>query len=79
MGYNYDNVISDNAFASNLTSYSYSLESVGRGRNMFRFNKPDEPFYVSTDAEIYVLSKEYITEKEAKRWTKGNTTLMNST
>ena len=68
IGYNYDNVISDNAFASNLTSYSYSLESVGRGRNMFRFNQPDEPFYVSTDAEIYVLGKEYITEKEAKRW-----------
>lgn len=68
IGYNYDNVISDNAFASNLTSYSYSLESVGRGRNMFRFNQPDEPFYVSTDAEIYVLGKEYVTEKEAKRW-----------
>lgn len=35
---------------------------------MIRFNQLNEPYYVSTDAEIYVLSKEYITEKEAKRW-----------
>ena len=35
---------------------------------MFRFNKINEPFFVSTNAEVYILDKEYITVKEAKKW-----------
>lgn len=66
--YNYDNAISDTLRASDLTHYSYSIESVGRGRNMFRFARMNQPYYVSTDAEIYVLGKEYITEMEAHKW-----------
>ena len=35
---------------------------------MFMFNRRDEPFFVSTYAEAYILDKEYITVKEAKKW-----------
>ena len=39
---------------------------------MFRFNRVDEPCFVSTYAEVYILDKEYITVKEAKKWDKHN-------
>ena len=35
---------------------------------MFMFNRIGEPFFVSTYAEVYMLDKEYITVKEAKKW-----------
>ena len=35
---------------------------------MFMFHKVDEPFFVSTEADVYVLDKEFITVKEAKKW-----------
>ena len=35
---------------------------------MFMFNRVDEPFFVSTYAEVYVVDKEFITVKEAKQW-----------
>ncbi len=35
---------------------------------MFRFNRVDQRFFVSTYGEVYVLDKEYITVKEAKKW-----------
>ncbi len=65
---NYDNVCADSVSASDLTEYSFNIESTGRGRRMFRFNSDGEPFTVSTHAEVYVLDKEYITQKEAKKW-----------
>ena len=48
------------------------MDSRGRGHNMFRFNRKDEPFFVSTFAEIHILDKEYVTIGEAKKWEKGN-------
>ena len=60
----------DMAAASNLTGYSYNIESSGRGRNMFMFNNVDEPFFVNTYAEIYIVDKEYVTAKEAGKWDK---------
>lgn len=65
--FNYNNV-GDMAAASNLTGYSYNIESNGRGRNMFMFNNVDEPFFVNTYAEIYIVDKEYVTAKEAGKW-----------
>ena len=35
---------------------------------MFLFHRVNEPFFVSTYAEVYILDKEYITVKEAKKW-----------
>ncbi|MDE5876460.1 MAG: carboxypeptidase-like regulatory domain-containing protein [Muribaculaceae bacterium] len=66
--FNYDNVIKDRISPMELTGYSFNIESEGRGRDMFRFNRPDEPFFVSTYAEVYIIDKEYITLKEAKQW-----------
>lgn len=70
--YSYKNVIGKELSTRDLEGYSYSIESTGRGRNMFRFNRKDEPYYVSTDAEIYIIDKEYITQKEANKWDKRN-------
>lgn len=50
-----------------LTGYSFSIESRGRARDMFRFNRSEEPFFVTSYAEVYVLDREFITVKEAKR------------
>ncbi|MDE5795916.1 MAG: carboxypeptidase-like regulatory domain-containing protein, partial [Muribaculaceae bacterium] len=66
--FNYDNVVKEAISPMELTGYSFSIESEGRGRDMFRFNRPDEPFFVSTYAEVYIIDKEYITLKEAKKW-----------
>lgn len=66
--YNYDGVADDSIAMTDLSAYSFSIESDGRGREMFKFNRQDEPVYVSTFGEVYILDKEYITVKEAKKW-----------
>ncbi len=53
-----------------LTGYSFNIESRGRGRGMFRFNRHDQPFFVTTYTEVYILDQEYIPVKEAKKWAK---------
>ena len=69
---NYDNVISGEIGPLELTGYSYNIESRGRGRGMFQFNRHDQPFFVTTYAEVYILDKEFITVKEAKKWDNRN-------
>lgn len=68
--YNFDNVSGPSFDETNITGYSFNIESKGRGRGMFMFNRRDEAFYVTTYCEVYIIDKEYITEKEAKRWEK---------
>ncbi|MDE6049183.1 MAG: carboxypeptidase-like regulatory domain-containing protein, partial [Paramuribaculum sp.] len=46
-----------------LDRYSYQIESRGRARDMFRFNRLNEPCFVSTSADVYILDKEFITHK----------------
>lgn len=65
-----DALVSDYLSASGLTGISVNIESNGRGRDMFQFNRRDEPFFVSTYAEIYFADKEYVSLKEAKEWEK---------
>lgn len=67
---NYNNVVGDSIHLTDLTRYSFNIESNGRGLDMFRFNHKDEPFFVNTYAEVYILDKEYISVKEAKKWDK---------
>lgn len=64
----YDNVIGDSIANTDLSVYSFNIESNGRNREMFKFNWDDEPVSVSTYAEVYILDKEFITVKEAKKW-----------
>lgn len=66
--YIYDNIAGDTLSALDLTGYSFNIESNGRGHSMFRFNRINEPFFVSTSADVYILDKEHITVKEAKKW-----------
>lgn len=66
--FDYDNVAGDTVSPLDLGGYSFNIESRGRGRGMFMFNRVNEPFFVSTYAEVYMLDKEYITVAEAKKW-----------
>lgn len=68
--FDFDNVAGFSIDPADLAGYSFNIESNGRGRGMFMFNRRDEPFFVSTYAEVYIIDKEYITVKEARKWEK---------
>lgn len=68
ISFNYENVLDDVISPLDLSSYSFNIESEGRGYDMFRFNDRNEPFFVSTSAEVWILDREFITEKEARKW-----------
>lgn len=68
--YSYGNVTGDSIALTDLAAYSFSIESKGRGREMFMFNRRDESFDVSTFGDVYILDKEFITLKEARNWSK---------
>lgn len=68
MKLNYSNVVSNEISPIDLTAYSFNIDSRGRGHNMFMFNRHDQPFFVTTYTEVYILDKEYITLKEARKW-----------
>ena len=70
--FGYENVTGDLLLPNDLTNYSFHIESVGRGHSLFRFNRPDEDYFVSTYGEVYFLDKEFISLKEAKKWEKHN-------
>lgn len=66
--FNFGDVVGDRILPADLFGYSFSIESNGRGHDMFKFNRRDQPFCVSTYGEVYVIDKEYITCKEASKW-----------
>lgn len=66
--FNFDNITDWKLSPLELTDYSFHVESTGRGRDMFMFNHVDQSFYVTTDAEVYIIDKEYVTVKEARQW-----------
>ena len=68
--YDYLNIGGDTISEPCLTGFRFNILSNGRGHDMFMFNRVNEPYDVSTRAEIYILDKEYITLKEARRWEK---------
>ena len=68
----FENVLSERITPMGLEKIVYCIESQGRGRSMFRFNRKDEPFFVSTDAEVYIIDHEYIDEREGRKWEGGN-------
>lgn len=67
ISYDFRNFIDDTLRSRDLTRISSIIESRGRGHNMFKFNRRDEPFFVSTYSEFYVVGREVITQKEAKK------------
>ncbi len=70
--FNFGNVVDDRVGPIDLASYSFNIESNGRGLQMFKFNRRDEPFFVSTYGEVYIIDKQYIPIKEAKKWERLN-------
>lgn len=70
--YEFINVGEDTLRPINLTACNLDIESNGRGHEMFRFNHRDEPFFVCTQADIYILDREFITISAAKKWEKKN-------
>lgn len=68
---NYSDASKGELLPIDLNSYSFLIESRGRGHDMFRFNRHYEPFFVSTYAEVYILDREFVTTKEAKIWSAG--------
>lgn len=76
VSYDYKNVIGDSISPFDLSGYRFSIDSTGRGHKMFRFNKVNESFFVTTNAEIYILDREYLTPKEARKWATKNINLL---
>lgn len=72
LNFDYSNIAGDTVSALDLDRYSFSVDSRGRGRDMFQFNRINDPVFVSTHADVYVLDKEYISVKEARKWDKRN-------
>lgn len=65
--YVYDDVSGGAVLPDNLSSMSFNVESSGRGRNLKRILHAPETPYVETYVEMYIIDKEYITVKEARR------------
>ena len=70
INYSFGNVLADSLFAIDLDKAVFDIESCGRRRNMFRFNHKDEPVFVATRAELFIIDREFISIKEARRWEK---------
>ncbi len=66
--FNYENVLGADLSPLDLTSYSFNIESFGRGHEMRRVSSEREGYYFTTSAELYVIDREYLTVKEAKTW-----------
>lgn len=67
ISYIYGSPTDESVSPLNLNYYSFNIESNGRGLEMFKFNRRDQQFYVSTYGEVYILDKQVISRKEAKR------------
>ncbi|MEE0979299.1 MAG: hypothetical protein UH625_07830 [Muribaculaceae bacterium] len=63
----YSNVADNIISPLNLSGYSFNIESRRRAHDIFRFNRHDQPYFVSTYTEVYLIDKEFITLKEAKK------------
>ncbi|MDE7442045.1 MAG: hypothetical protein K2M69_07765 [Muribaculaceae bacterium] len=68
LSFTYDNVLSADLSASDLIGYSYSIASSGRGHELQRIPLNRGPVFVSTDAQLWMLDREFLTKKEAKIW-----------
>lgn len=68
---NYKGIDNTILLVDNLDNMTFDIETSGRARNMFRVFRADQPLYVSTHAELYIIDREYIPVKLAKNWDKN--------
>ncbi|MDE5749172.1 MAG: hypothetical protein K2H87_00210 [Duncaniella sp.] len=71
VSYKYIDVGSEHPEASELVSMTADISTVGRGHQMFRFGHTFQDIYVTTRAELYVIDREYLSVREAKKWQKN--------
>ena len=53
--------------AENISQMSISIESTGRGWRLFQVFPKDQPFFVSTYAELYIIDRAYLTVAQAQQ------------
>ncbi|MDE6534403.1 MAG: hypothetical protein K2K82_00155 [Muribaculaceae bacterium] len=51
----------------NLDAMTVTIESNGRGRDLYKFNRPQVAYYVRTYAEMFVADREYISVRDAQK------------
>ncbi|MBD5189942.1 MAG: hypothetical protein HDS95_06860 [Bacteroidales bacterium] len=68
----YENVLGSDISPLDITGYSFSVESNGRGREMKRIMGDKENYYFTTQGEVYVIDREYISVKDARKWETHN-------
>lgn len=68
--FDYANVLRPYLSPLDLNGYRFHIETNGRGHDLFRFNHRTQSVRVVTDAEVYILDREYIDKSEAKKWDK---------
>ena len=66
--FDYRNVLGNILQPLDLNAYSFEIQTKGRGHNMFMFHRNGQSFDVSTTAEVYILDKEFLSTKDAKKW-----------
>lgn len=72
ISYDFRDIVSNQATSRDLTHITCNIQSRGRGRNMFGFNRRDEDYFVTTYTELYIVDQEYLTVADAKRWERHN-------
>lgn len=70
--YKFSDPDTDYLHASDLENLSFTIETKGRGRNIFQVFKKDEPYYVNTYTELYITDREYLTTSQARKLEKQN-------
>ncbi len=67
MEYSYSDIDTFAVKPENIDGISCYIESMGRGHEMFRFNRNEDLVYVTTYFDLTIADREYITVKEARR------------
>ncbi|MDE6342154.1 MAG: hypothetical protein K2K93_07540 [Muribaculaceae bacterium] len=67
MEYSYSDIDTFAVKPANIDGISCYIESMGRGHDMFRFNRNNDLIYVTTYFDLTIADREYITVKEARR------------
>ncbi len=64
--YIYKGVGGNSVTPHDLDALTATIESNGRGRDLYRFGRGSVPYYVRTYAEMYVADREYISVADAR-------------
>lgn len=66
--YNFIDVTDSSVGPGNIESFSYLLESSGRGEAMRGIRPTKRACFVDTYAEVFIVEREYLPVRQAKKW-----------